>query len=298
VKVPALKRKANQTVSLEQSNALMCMRVYFRRDHTRTARGFTLMDVLVSIIIIAVLMGLLLPSLNRASETARRVSCQSNVRQIGLAIVMYADDFGGYMPVSVFLHANTNQRGNDRPQNMSTLLLPEAERLSGTAAWDGLGVLFANDYLSAPRVFYCPSHTGDHPFSRYTNLWSKDDFSNDDAVIVANYHYRGAGPGNGIRSTPGSPVQNITTNLYRIDPAQSSLVSDGMRVASDYNHKMGVNFFRADLTTHWFADTTGQYRNLLPVNEEDFSSRLKVEQAWGLFDMNAVNGGTVIAPNP
>ena len=60
--------------------------------------GFTLIELLVVIAIIALLMAILMPALNRAKEQARRVSCQSNLRQIGMAAAMYADDHDQYIP--------------------------------------------------------------------------------------------------------------------------------------------------------------------------------------------------------
>jgi len=64
----------------------------------RERRGFTLIELLVVMVIIALLVGLLLPALARAKEEARKTQCRSNLRQIGLAIEMYANDNGGYMP--------------------------------------------------------------------------------------------------------------------------------------------------------------------------------------------------------
>lgn len=59
------------------------------------ARGFTLIELLVVIAIIALLLGILLPSLSSARDSARRVLCQSNMRQIELAHQMYIEDFDG-----------------------------------------------------------------------------------------------------------------------------------------------------------------------------------------------------------
>jgi prepilin-type N-terminal cleavage/methylation domain-containing protein/prepilin-type processing-associated H-X9-DG protein len=68
-------------------------------------RGFTLIELLVVIAIIAILAAILFPVFARARESARKSSCQSNLKQIGLAFGMYRQDFDETMPVNNFSDA-------------------------------------------------------------------------------------------------------------------------------------------------------------------------------------------------
>jgi prepilin-type N-terminal cleavage/methylation domain-containing protein len=113
-------------------------------------RGFTLIELLVVIAIIAVLIGLLLPAIQKVREAADRTACGNNLRQIGLAIHNFHDQNNVLPPA----------RGNKWLASWGVLILPYVERDNVYKDWDiSKAYYLQNDVarLSLIKVFFCPA---------------------------------------------------------------------------------------------------------------------------------------------
>lgn len=239
----------------------------------RRSSAFTIVDVLVSIAVMMVLISLMMPALTKATETAHRLVCSSNVRQIGMGILMYADANDDFLPPTTFYDPARNRAEQMLILRLSAVSSAPRDYSHETGGWDGLGLLYHGGYLDHASCFYCPSHDGAHPVSQYS-----DSFGKTPAVVVGNYQYRGAGP-NGQR------------RLSKIEPRRTALIADGMRLRSDYNHDVGSNVMRADLSVTWFRDYGGRIVSRLPLDEADARSSV-VMAAWGLIDEQLDGGGS------
>ncbi|MEZ6233151.1 MAG: DUF1559 domain-containing protein [Phycisphaerales bacterium] len=249
-----------------------------RRTRSRCVNrhAFSLIDVLVSVVVIGILIGLLLPTVSHVRESARRIVCQSNLRQIGMGLAQYADAEQDFLAPSSFATtgvALTSNSSTDLAEMMTLRLPVPSEELR--TPWDGLGLLYIDQYLPAPEIFYCPSHYGNHAFSDYREDWRVDG-----PTLVGNFHYRGMGP-------------NGATRLRSVEPIRAALVTDGLRTTRDINHRTGMNVLRADLSISWFSDSQGSISSLLASSggAEEPSTNLVMSQIWHKIDHPNSSGG-------
>ena len=99
-----------------------------RASHESRQRGFTLVELLVVIGIIAILMGILLPVLAAARAKAKDTQCESNIRQLGMGMMMYTDQNKGYMPFDSNSGSYSNPLDYDSNNN-------QCLGMNGTAMW-------------------------------------------------------------------------------------------------------------------------------------------------------------------
>lgn len=156
----------------------------------RVSRGFTLVELLVVIAIIGILVGLLLPAVQAAREAARRMSCQNNLKQLGLAFHNYADVNKSF-PSAWTSNYTTTTAGEPSIWSWGTFILPYMEQTAlystldpGAVRMDQIlaaGGTRAQALKNGLPMYRCPSNTvpalndwgsnygGENTYNR--NLW-------------------------------------------------------------------------------------------------------------------------------
>lgn len=128
--------------------------------------AFTLVELLVVIAIIGVLVALLLPAVQAARESARRMKCANNLRQLGLAMHNYADSFGGLPPQRVWNASGVGAWHTGSLHGWAVSILPQLEQTNLLNQYDMDQPFFepVNQPVVAQRVnlFECPSAPGNH----------------------------------------------------------------------------------------------------------------------------------------
>jgi prepilin-type N-terminal cleavage/methylation domain-containing protein/prepilin-type processing-associated H-X9-DG protein len=151
----------------------------------RKSKGFTLIELLVVIAIISILAAILFPVFARARENARRASCMSNLKQIGLGMMMYVQDYDERYPLS---KVNAPQADPNMPGSKFVVT-------SDTACSDGHCISWMDllqPYTKSTQLFVCPSvRNGTYPSYGYSGAIgnSSEKYKYNFAIYVSGGNY-------------------------------------------------------------------------------------------------------------
>ena len=202
----------------------------------RIKKCFTLIELLVVIAIIGILAGMLLPALNRARDRARGITCTGNLKQIGLAMNAYGNDWQDLYP--------TAYNGN-------------SGSTCGYAAEDGYwtSVMIAGSYISQPLVSHasvlnCPSYGAKaYVDNRQTyGMWAGYTSMTDPGCILSGTswffqrtHFANDRP-YVLDSTVGDPVGNpLWVQSYSRGSGDGSVVTTGNEKIAHLRHQIMAN---------------------------------------------------------
>lgn len=218
-----------------------------------TRKGFTLVELLVVIGIIALLIAILLPTLGKARESAKRAVCLSNLRQLYMANQMYANANKGQIPIGYSYFSALNYQLYDTGNAFYGDV--------GNFRFINQGVFVGTKMIADPKFYYCPSEnnpwyqydTPQNPWDPTPTLKTKANF------ISAGYGSRPiAELDDRLNLNHGVPQLVFEVGqplgypkLSRLK--QKAMLSDGFMWMQDVilRHKAGVNVAYADGSAHW-----------------------------------------------
>ena len=227
----------------------------------RPPAGFTLIELLVVIGIVGVLVSLLLPAVQQAREAARKSQCQNNLKQIGLATLMFADDRGAFPPARIVERPTpgeprNRQCGGDGPSWL-VRVLPYLERRAAADRWDlsakyadhpteiralalstllcptrrGPGDAIVEDGAAAPRVLPCGCEIPGRkiPGGAATDYaGNHGDLSPGSSGLPTDFYWGGQGTGTIVSSRGNCDADDRPTRGQWVDRVTLAGVTDGL----------------------------------------------------------------------
>ena len=247
----------------------------------RKKNGFTLIELLVVIAIIAVLIGLLLPAVQKVREAAARLKCQNNLKQWGLALHNHEGATGHYPALGDYPFAATADRWS-----VSARLLPYVEQENLQKLID-----FSNAYATTPAVtqvrvpiLLCPSEVNDRPrpdgaLTHYPlnygvnagtwMVWNPSTRQTGDGAFGVNSRFRPTDIGDGLSNTLGMAEVKAYTPYLRdgnaapaarpTDPAAVAGYGGGFKTDSGHTEWVDARVHQSGVTTTFPPNTKVPY---------------------------------------
>lgn len=253
-------------------------------------QGFTLIELLVVIAIIAILAAILFPVFARARENARRASCQSNLKQIGLAITQYTQDYDESFPIY-------------RVRTLATA------SISNPYGWADA----QQPYLKSTQIFQCPSESTPPPDAANAAYDAAEPGYTDYVYNVALSAIEGANPSSvsmasaefpslTLMCLDGQPLMtsgNNTDNGTARMSSRGSANTAGLAWSSSHNstrHLGGANLLFVDGHVKWYKGREAG-TNANRIFENVYNANTPFDQSGGNPTMRVYSGaGIVPAP--
>ena len=242
--------------------------MFSQSSRSRNRRGFTLIELLVVIAIIAILAAILFPVFARARENARRASCSSNLKQIGLGVIQYVQDYDEQYP----------------PSGGAVVTDPANPPSSDGGGSFGNWAQRIQPYVKSTQLFACPSNPSNKQFMAGTGTAAAPAVPNYPAIPISyacNTHYFGW--------TPARPVAEAVVNSPSIKiMIAETTTNQGSMGAADWN---GGNIwsdrgFGGHLGTMNFLFGDGHVKSLRQTSRLPWA-RLPIPSTCGVLSVAA-----------